>query len=187
MRIEKVLQVEGNKKNADEAQNKAAEKVKTKAEVSIQATDDVAPPQANVYAVDFDINAFSKKCFVDVFYDDVYIQNLLDEADELITDNDAMNNQFAYFFGALFDDCMHSKNYLTSIFSIDSMPPHAFNLGTFDSLWDVMIGASLTPEEKERMKNILIKHKNALPHGEIVEHKIPTYSNLNLVKQKLRR
>ena len=76
------------------------------------------------------------------------------------------------------------------------MQTTTFNLGTIENPKNIIIAFDLSPDESEKMKELLMKRQKVFAWGyedmpgidcEIVEHEIPTYPYITPVKQKRRR
>ena len=130
---------------------------------------------------------------LDVFYDDIDISvaNLFDTDDLFFSTVNAMNSNFAYLCDVLPNGYSVCDDHFMHMFDINSVQTESFNLGIHDNPKNILIASNLTPEEREKMKETLVKRQKVFAWGyedmpsidrEITEHRIPTYSHVAPVK-----
>ena len=106
-----------------------------------------------------DFASFIFNNIIDVFYDDIDISvgNLFDTNDLFFSKVNAMSSNFAYLCDVLPNDYAVCDDYFMHIFDINSIQTESFNLGTHDNPKNILIAFDLTPEEREKMREILLK------------------------------
>ena len=104
-----------------------------------------------------------------------------------------MKSDFAYLCDVLPNGYVHCDDHFMHIFDINSVQTKTFNLGTIENPKNVLISSDLTPDEREKMKEILIKRQKVFAWSyedmpeidrEIVEHKILTYPHVAPANKK---
>ena len=110
----------------------------------------------NVISLLFVLNSI-----LDVFYDDIDISvaNLFDTDDLFFSKVNAMNSNFAYLCDVLPNGYAVCDDHFMHMFDINSIQTGSFNLGTHDNPKNILIASDLTPEEREKMKEILLKRQ----------------------------
>ena len=122
--------------------------------------------------------------------------NLFDTDDVFFSKFNAMNSNFAYLCDVLPNGYTVCDDHFMHMFDINSTQTESFNLGTHENPKNILIASDLTPEEREKMKEVLLKRQKVFAWGyedmpgidkEIAEHRIPTYPHVTPVKQKKKR
>ena len=132
-----------------------------------------------------DLEAFAQNSFVDSYVDDfdVYFASLFDIDDLFFSKFDVMKSEFAYLCDVLPNGYACRDDHFMHIFDINLVQIETFNLGTIENPKNILISSDLTPNEREKMKEILIKRQKVFSWSyvdmpgidqEIVEYKIQT-------------
>ena len=102
-----------------------------------------------------------------------------------------MNSNFTYLCDVLPNVYAVCDEHFMHMFDINSVQTESFNLGTHDNPKNILIASDLTPEEREKMKEILLKRQKVFTwdyedmsgiNREIAEYRIPTHSHVMPVK-----
>ena len=142
-----------------------------------------------------DFASFVLNSILDVFYDDfdMSVENLFDTDNLVFLKVNAIKSNFAYLCDVLPNDYSVCDDHFMHIFDINSVQIESFNFGTCDSLKNILIASSLTPEERLKIKETLKKRQKVFAWGykdipeidkEITEHRILTHSHIAPIKQK---
>lgn len=108
----------------------------------------------------------------------------------------AINSDFAYLCDVLPNGYTVCDDHFMHMFDINSVQTEPFNLGTCDNPKNILLASDLTPDEREKMKEIIKRRQNVFVWSyedmpgidrEIAEHTIPTYPHITPIKQKKRR
>ena len=135
---------------------------------------------------------------MDVFYDDINISlpNLFKNDDILFSKVNAMKSNFAYLCDVFPNGYFICDDHFMHIFDINSVQTRSFNLGAYENPKNILITSNLTLDERIKMEEILRKRQKVFAWGyedmsgidrETIEHNIPTYPHVTLIKQKRRR
>ena len=83
--------------------------------------------------------------------------NLFDTDNIFFSKVNAMNSNFAYLCDVLPNGYAVCDDHLMHMFDINSVQTESFNLGKHDNPKNILIASDLTLEEREKMKEILLK------------------------------
>ena len=119
------------------------------------------PEQKEAYGQEeeCDFSSFVFNNINDVFYDDIDISvgSLFDTDNVFFSKFSAMNFDFAYLCDVLPNSYTVCYDHFMHMFDINSIQTESFNLGTHDNPKNILIASDLTPEEREKMKEVLLK------------------------------
>ena len=105
------------------------------------------------------LETFVQNSFIGTFCDDFVISlSSLFELDDLFFSKvDAMKYEFNYLCDVLPNGYVHCDDHFMHIFDINSMQNTTFNLGTIENPINIIITSDLSPDESEKLKELLIK------------------------------
>ena len=70
-----------------------------------------------------------------------------------------MKSNFAYLCDVLPNGYSYCDDHFMYIFDINFMQTESFNLGTIENPKNILITSDITPDESEKLKEILIKRQ----------------------------
>ena len=111
-----------------------------------------------------DLEAYVLNSIMDVFYDDydVSFTALFETHDLFYSKVDAMKSDFAYLCDVSPNSYSVCDDHFMHMFGINSVQTESFNLGTNENPKNILLASDLTPEEREKMKEILKNDKKYL-------------------------
>ena len=85
--------------------------------------------------------------------------NFFDTDDLFFSKVNAINSNFTYLCDVLPNGYVVCDDHFMHMFDINFIQTESFNLGTHDNPKNILIASDLTPKERGKMKEILLKRQ----------------------------